>query len=146
LLAGIVKKNSIMLVEYANHYRSADPRLDARGAMTEAGPVRLRPILMTSLATMCAAIPAAAGLGEGSETRAPMAIAVIGGVAVSTLMSLFVVPAFYVLADRARRRVLGPPKVGNLGEDPPPSAPGAPGAPSAPTSAPTEPPPPPPFS
>jgi multidrug efflux pump len=133
LLAGIVKKNSIMLVEYANHFRAQDAGLDARGAMTEAGFVRLRPILMTSLATMCAAIPAAAGLGEGSETRQPMAIAVIGGVAVSTLMSLFVVPSFYVIADRVRRKVLGPPKVGTLGEDPPPAP------------RPAEPPPPPPV-
>jgi multidrug efflux pump len=134
LLAGIVKKNSIILVEYANHQKARG--LDARAAMIEAGPIRLRPILMTSMATMCAAIPAALGLGEGSETRAPMAIAVIGGVAVSTLMSLFVVPSFYVLADRARIRVFGRQKVGTLGEG------------GAPASEPPddEPPPPPPFA
>jgi multidrug efflux pump len=67
--------------------------------MIEAGPTRLRPILMTSIATMMAAVPAASGLGAGSETRTPMAIAVIGGLVVSTALSLFVVPAFYVVAD-----------------------------------------------
>lgn len=103
LLAGIVKKNSIILVEYANNAR--DRGLDARAAMIEAGPTRLRPILMTSIATMTAAVPAALGLGEGSETRTPMAIAVIGGLAVSTALSLFVVPAFYVVADAVRRRL-----------------------------------------
>jgi multidrug efflux pump len=97
LLAGIVKKNSIILVEYANHAR--DRGLSARDAMIEAGPTRLRPILMTSIATMMAAVPAASGLGAGSETRTPMAIAVIGGLVVSTALSLFVVPAFYVVAD-----------------------------------------------
>jgi multidrug efflux pump subunit AcrB len=97
LLAGIVKKNSIILVDHALAGR--DRGLDARGAMLEAGPVRLRPILMTSVATGVAAIPAALGLGQGAETRTPMAIAVIGGLAVSTLLSLVVVPAFYVVAD-----------------------------------------------
>ncbi|MCW5805105.1 MAG: efflux RND transporter permease subunit [Deltaproteobacteria bacterium] len=105
LLMGIVKKNSIILVDYANEVRR-EPRpdgvvLDARAAMQLAGPVRLRPILMTALATMMAAVPSAAGLGSGSETRGPMAIAIIGGLILSTVLSLFVVPAFYVLGDRA---------------------------------------------
>jgi multidrug efflux pump len=100
LLMGIVKKNSIILVDYATQEQRRG--LDARAAMQSAGPIRLRPILMTSIATLVAAIPAALGLGSGSETRVPMAIAVIGGVIVSTLLSLFVVPAFYVLADRVR--------------------------------------------
>jgi len=107
LLAGIVKKNSIILVEYANHAR--DRGLDATAAMIEAGPTRLRPILMTSIATMVAAVPAALGLGEGSETRTPMAIGVIGGLVVSTALSLFVVPAFYVVADWFKRKL----RVGN---------------------------------
>jgi multidrug efflux pump subunit AcrB len=109
LLMGIAKKNSIILVDYANHLREKK-NLDARAAMLEAGPVRLRPILMTSIATLMAAVPAALGLGEGSETRVPMAAAVIGGLIVSTSLSLLVVPAFYVLAERAIasvRRLLG---------------------------------------
>jgi multidrug efflux pump subunit AcrB len=95
---GIVKKNSIILVDYANQLRR-DEKLSARDAMRRAGPVRLRPILMTSIATMMAAVPAALALGPGSELRAPMAIAVIGGLVISTMLSLFVVPSFYVVAD-----------------------------------------------
>ena len=102
LLMGIVKKNSIILVDYANRMRETG--LSAREAMLKAGPVRLRPILMTSVATLMAAVPAALGLGEGSETRVPMAIAVIGGVIVSTALSLLVVPAFYILAEAFRER------------------------------------------
>jgi multidrug efflux pump subunit AcrB len=104
LLMGIVKKNSIILVDYANQVRASD-NLSAHEAMLRAGPVRLRPILMTSFATLAAAIPAALALGAGGETRAPMAIAVIGGLVVSTLLSLLVVPAFYVSADRGLARV-----------------------------------------
>jgi hydrophobe/amphiphile efflux-1 (HAE1) family protein len=104
LLMGIVKKNSIILVDYANQVRKSD-KLDALGAMLRAGPVRLRPILMTSFATLAAAVPAALALGPGSEVRAPMAFAVIGGLVVSTLLSLLVVPAFYVSADHGLARV-----------------------------------------
>ena len=68
--------------------------------MKRAGPVRLRPILMTAVATLMAAVPSALGLGPGAETRGPMADAIIGGLILSTLLSLFVVPAFYVLGDR----------------------------------------------
>jgi multidrug efflux pump len=104
LLMGIVKKNSIILVDYANQVRQSD-KLDALDAMLRAGPVRLRPILMTSFATLAAAVPAALALGPGSEVRAPMAFAVIGGLVVSTLLSLLVVPAFYVSADHGIARV-----------------------------------------
>jgi len=103
LLMGIAKKNSIILVDYANQKRTEG--LDARAAMLAAAPVRLRPILMTSLATLMAAVPAALGLGEGSETRVPMAAAVIGGLLLSTALSLLVVPAFYVLGDAAKIRL-----------------------------------------
>jgi hydrophobe/amphiphile efflux-1 (HAE1) family protein len=106
LLMGIVKKNSIILVDYANQLREHEG-LDASAAMRRAGPVRLRPILMTSTTTLMAALPAALALGAGAETRAPMAVAVIGGVIVSTSLSLLVVPAFYVMADGASRRVKG---------------------------------------
>jgi hydrophobe/amphiphile efflux-1 (HAE1) family protein len=106
LLIGIVKKNSIILVDYANQVREHE-QANALDAMLKAGPVRLRPILMTSIATMVAAIPAALAIGPGSETRAPMALAVIGGLVVSTLLSLFVVPSFYVVADRVLGFVRG---------------------------------------
>jgi hydrophobe/amphiphile efflux-1 (HAE1) family protein len=103
LLMGIVKKNSIILVDYANQAR--EEGLSASDAMQRAGPMRLRPILMTSAATMMAAVPPAIGLGSGSEIRRPMAIAVIGGLIVSTALSLLVVPAFYIVADRVKTRL-----------------------------------------
>jgi multidrug efflux pump subunit AcrB len=106
LLMGITKKNSIILVDYANSARR-DKALGARDAMLEAGPIRLRPILMTTAATMMAAVPSALGLGAGAETRGPMAIAVLGGLTLSTLLSLFVVPSFYVVADRIKQRLGG---------------------------------------
>ncbi|MBI5648007.1 MAG: efflux RND transporter permease subunit [Ignavibacteriae bacterium] len=103
LLMGIVKKNSIILVDFANQIRDRE-KLSPTDAMRRAGPVRLRPILMTATATLMAAIPPAMGIGSGSEIRTPMAIAVIGGLVVSTVLSLLVVPAFYVLVDRAPAR------------------------------------------
>lgn len=106
LLMGIVKKNSILLVEYANHIREHDG-VDAFTAASRAGPLRLRPILMTTIATMMAAVPPVLGLGPGTETRCPMAAAVLGGLTVSTVLSLLVVPAFYVVSDRVRSRIFG---------------------------------------
>ncbi len=105
LLMGIVKKNSILLVEYANQVGEHEPSLDAREAMKKAGPLRLRPILMTTVATMMSAVPPILGLGPGTETRSPMAAAVLGGLTVSTILSLVVVPAFYVVADRTKNRL-----------------------------------------
>ena len=96
LLMGIVKKNSILLVEFANQKRFLDG-LSVRDAILHAGPVRLRPILMTSLATLAAAIPPALAFGPGAESRIPMAITVIGGVIVSTFFTLLVVPCAYSL-------------------------------------------------
>jgi multidrug efflux pump subunit AcrB len=102
LLMGIVKKNSIILVDYANNFRNQG--FSARESMEKAGPIRLRPILMTAVATLMAAIPPALGLGSGSEIRTPMAIAVIGGLVLSTVLSLVVVPAFYVVTDKMGRK------------------------------------------
>ncbi|MDB5037670.1 MAG: acriflavin resistance protein [Bacteriovoracaceae bacterium] len=99
LLMGIVKKNSILLVDFTNQVR-AQKQNSVHDALLEACPVRLRPILMTSVATIAGAIPAAISFGPGAESRTPMAIAVIGGVLVSTLLTLFVVPAFYSLFSR----------------------------------------------
>jgi multidrug efflux pump len=103
LLMGIAKKNSIILVDYATEIQKEVG--DPKEAMLRAGPIRLRPIMMTSLATMMAAVPPALALGPGSETRGPMAVAIIGGLIVSTLLSLIVVPAFYVVADRTKNRL-----------------------------------------
>jgi len=100
LLMGLVKKNSIILVDYTNQLR--EQGLGVEEALVKACPVRLRPILMTSIATIAGAIPAAFGVGPGAETRAPMARAIIGGILVSTAVTLFLVPAFYLFAERWR--------------------------------------------
>jgi HAE1 family hydrophobic/amphiphilic exporter-1 len=98
LLMGIVKKNSILLVDFTNEQRKSGLGVD--DALLRACPVRLRPILMTSAATITAAVPPALALGPGAETRVPMALVIIGGVAVSTLLTLLVVPCAYSLAAR----------------------------------------------
>ncbi len=104
LLMGIAKKNSIILVDYAVQGRR-ERGLSAHDAMLHAGPTRLRPILMTTMATMMAAIPPALALGPGAETRGPMAVAIIGGLVISTALSLLVVPAFFVVADGVKTRL-----------------------------------------
>ena len=98
LLMGLVKKNSILLVDFTNQRR--DEGMDAKAALLDACPTRLRPILMTTVATIAAAIPTALARGAGSEATVPMAVAIIGGVSVSTLLTLFVVPAAYSLLTR----------------------------------------------
>jgi multidrug efflux pump subunit AcrB len=95
LLMGIAKKNSILLVEFTNQKR--EQGLSVHEAILSAGPIRLRPILMTSVATMSAALPLALGLGAGAETRQPMALGILGGVLVSTAFTLVVVPCAYSL-------------------------------------------------
>jgi len=102
LLMGIVKKNSILLVDFTNQRRAEG--MDKYTALMTACPQRLRPILMTSFATLAAAVPPALGLGAGSETRKPMAMVILGGVLVSTLLTLFVVPAAYSLMARLERK------------------------------------------
>ncbi|MBS1245984.1 MAG: acriflavin resistance protein [Proteobacteria bacterium] len=102
LLMGIVKKNSILLVDFTNQVRDRGG-VTVRAALLEACPIRLRPILMTSFATIAAALPLALAFGPGAELRAPMAIAVIGGVLVSTFLTLFVVPCVYELLARFER-------------------------------------------
>jgi len=98
LLMGIVKKNSILLVDFANQLRQGGK--GANEALLEACPLRLRPILMTSISTIAAAVPPAMALGPGAETRIPMAITVIGGIILSTILTLFAVPCAYSLFSR----------------------------------------------
>jgi len=102
LLMGIVKKNSILLVDFTNQRRLEGATAD--GALVEACPTRLRPILMTTVATLAGALPAALAQGPGGEVRQPMAMAVVGGVVVSTVLTLFVVPALYSLFDALTAR------------------------------------------
>ncbi|MGE5235133.1 MAG: efflux RND transporter permease subunit [Acidobacteriota bacterium] len=108
LLVGIAKKNSIMLVDFTNQIR--DRGVEPHQALLEACPIRLRPILMTSMATIAGALPPAMAIGPGAEVQRPMALALVGGIIVSTLLTLFVVPAGYSVLDdlkvwlRSRRR------------------------------------------
>jgi multidrug efflux pump subunit AcrB len=104
LLMGIVKKNSILLVDFANQVQEKNRALSVSQALLTACPVRFRPILMTSVASIAGAIPAALAIGPGAESRVPMAIAVIGGVLVSTFLTLYVVPCTYNLLRGAAAR------------------------------------------
>lgn len=94
VLMGIAKKNSILLVEFTNHVRDREGK-DVLTALVEACPVRLRPILMTSTATVVAASPLIFGNSMGQETRTPMGLTIVGGTILSTVLTLFVVPALY---------------------------------------------------
>ncbi|MBK7022097.1 MAG: efflux RND transporter permease subunit [Sulfuritalea sp.] len=98
LLIGLVAKNSILLVDLANQRREQGMGVDA--ALRNACPIRMRPVLMTSATVILALAPAALGLGAGAETQQPLAIAVIGGMFSSTLLTLVVVPAVYSLIER----------------------------------------------
>ena len=98
LLLGIVKKNSILLVEFSRQ-KEEEGKSTLRSLLC-ACPQRLRPILMTSLSSLAAAIPAALALGPGAETRIPMAISIIGGILFSTLLTLFIVPITYKLMSK----------------------------------------------
>jgi HAE1 family hydrophobic/amphiphilic exporter-1 len=102
LLFGIVAKNAILLIDFAKWAREKNG-LPLREALIEAGAIRLRPILMTTFALIAGMIPVALGRGEGSQFRAPMGIAVIGGVLTSTLLNLFVVPVLYQWVGTRRR-------------------------------------------
>ena len=97
LLVGIVVKNGILLIEYTNQLRARGQGRDE--AVLEASPTRLRPIMMTTSAAILGMLPLALALGRGSETQAPLATAVIGGLATSTLLTLFVVPVVYTILD-----------------------------------------------
>jgi HAE1 family hydrophobic/amphiphilic exporter-1 len=100
VLVGIVVNNAIVLVDYANQLRERG--LAKVEALVEAGTVRLRPILMTTLTTVLGLLPMAIGLGEGAELRAPLAITLMGGLIVSTALTLVVIPVVYATLDRSR--------------------------------------------
>ena len=103
LLAGIAVNNSIILVDRINQLKTAMPLADA---IVEAGQQRIRPILMTTISTIFALLPLTFAFGEGAALRSPMAIAVVGGLVTSTLMSLMVIPCVYDVLERAKRRLM----------------------------------------
>ena len=98
MLMGLVTKNAILLVDYTNTLRQRD-RLERNQALLKAGPIRLRPILMTTTAMVFGMLPVAMGFGSGGGSRAPMAITVIGGLLTSMLLTLVIVPVVYTLID-----------------------------------------------
>ncbi len=96
-LLGLTNKNAILIVDYINQLRKSG--LERTEAILKAGPVRLRPIMMTTAATILGMLPIALGLGAGSELRSPMAVAIAGGLVTSTILSLIVVPVVYAILD-----------------------------------------------
>jgi HAE1 family hydrophobic/amphiphilic exporter-1 len=104
LLMGIVAKNAILLIDFAK-WAHKDRGLERRDALIEAGRIRLRPILMTTLALIAGMVPVAMGVGEGADFRAPLGRAVIGGVITSTVLTLVVIPTIYEILDEWRERV-----------------------------------------
>jgi multidrug efflux pump subunit AcrB len=109
MMVGIVVSNSILIIEFARRLR--EDGMPAREAVVTACRVRLRPVLMTSLATLIGLLPMALKLGTGSEAYAPLARAIIGGLAFSVVLTVFIVPAAYLLAHRDKSIVLPPPPV-----------------------------------
>jgi multidrug efflux pump subunit AcrB len=106
MMVGIVVSNGVLLVDFANVLRERGVPLFE--ATIQAGRTRLRPILMTTIATIVGLIPMALGIGEGSETNLPLARAVIGGLTVSTLFTLFLVPALYTALERFSKKSHAP--------------------------------------
>jgi HAE1 family hydrophobic/amphiphilic exporter-1 len=100
MLAGIVVNNAIVLVDLINQLQAQG--MEKMAAIMEAGRTRLRPIIMTAMTTVLGLLPMAIGMGEGAEVRTPMAVTVIGGLLVSTMLTLIVIPVVYSLLDRRK--------------------------------------------
>jgi HAE1 family hydrophobic/amphiphilic exporter-1 len=106
ILVGIVDNDAIVKVDFINQMRAAG--LGVREAILEGGRQRLRPILMTTVTTVVGLLPMALGIGSGADLQAPMAIVVVGGLSVATLLTLVVIPVIYMLLERARSGALAP--------------------------------------
>ena len=108
LLIGIVKKNAIMMIDFAlaqqKRARARGSEISAAQAIHQAAQLRLRPILMTTLAALFGAIPLALGTGDGAELRQPLGIAIVGGLVLSQLLTLYTTPVVFVCMDRLSRR------------------------------------------
>ena len=96
MLVGIVVNNAIVMIDYINNRRGYEEK---REAILNAGPIRLRPIMMTTLTTVLGLLPLSLGLGQGSESQQPMAVVVIGGLLLATLLTLIIIPVLYDLID-----------------------------------------------
>jgi HAE1 family hydrophobic/amphiphilic exporter-1 len=120
MLFGLVTKNSILLVDFANRLRRQGMARDQ--ALLTAGPIRLRPVLMTSFALILGSLPVALGLGAGGSFRQPLALVVIGGLITSTVLTLLLVPTAYALLDIIQTRVRRKPSVEATQTSPAPAA------------------------
>jgi len=105
MLMGIVAKNAILLIDFAK-WQHEDEGMSVRDALVRAGRIRLRPIMMTTLALIAGMIPVALGYGEGADFRAPLGRAVIGGVIASTILTLVVIPTVYEIVEDWRDALL----------------------------------------
>jgi multidrug efflux pump subunit AcrB len=106
LLIGIVKKNGIMLVDFAQHVEHAEG-LTAEEAIYQACVLRFRPILMTTMAALLGGVPMMVGTGVGSELRQPLGYAIVGGLALSQILTLYTTPVVYIYLDRLQTRLFG---------------------------------------
>jgi HAE1 family hydrophobic/amphiphilic exporter-1 len=131
MLMGLVTKNAILLVDFANQARARG--MERTRALLRAAEIRLRPILMTTLAMVFGMLPLALGSGQGAEQRAPLAHAVIGGVLASTLLTLLVVPVLYSVLDDLVARLGGRARAEPASSEPAPAA-GSPDAAVTPRS------------
>jgi multidrug efflux pump len=103
MLVGLVTKNGILIVEFANQKR--EEGLDKFNAVLESARLRLRPILMTSLAMALGSLPIALSLGDASTSRIPLGIVIVGGILFSLILTLFVIPAMYSYLSRQRKHI-----------------------------------------
>jgi multidrug efflux pump len=110
LLIGIVKKNAILMIDFAISRQRAG-LASAGGAILRAACLRVRPILMTTMAALFGAIPLALGTGDGAELRQPLGMAIVGGLILSQLLTLYTTPVVFVLMDRLRRRPRAAPRL-----------------------------------
>ncbi len=104
MLAGIVVNNAIVMVDYINVRRKTE---DREQAILNAGPIRLRPIMMTTLTTVLGLLPLSLGIGDGAEAQQPMAVVVIGGLLFSTILTLVIIPVVYSIFDDIKNWIKG---------------------------------------
>jgi multidrug efflux pump len=136
LLIGIVKKNAIMMIDFAIARQRTTAHLTAGGAIFRAAKLRLRPILMTTFAAIFGAVPLAIGSGDGAELRQPLGIAIVGGLILSQLLTLYTTPVVFVMMERLRQRVMrrrAAKRAASAAQPPHEAPPTTPEPPAAPT-------------